>query len=78
MNRNYADAAAELGCSEAWLREHTPKRPLPHLKFGRSNGPVVFTDAHIDQIRAMFEVAPLPAPAVDDFRPLPTRRRIAS
>lgn len=70
MNHTYAEAAAVLGCSEAWLREQTPKRPLPHIKFGAGNGPVVFTDAHIEQIRAMHEVNPN---KVTELRPV--RRR---
>lgn len=71
-NYGYAQAAAELGCSEAWLREHTPKRPLPHLKFGGSNGPVVFTDQHLEQIRRMQEVQP--EPVGGGLRPVQRRK----
>lgn len=71
MNRNYADAAAELGCSEVWLRANTPKVPLPHLKFGGRNATVIFTDEHLCQIRAMFEVGSKST----ELRPLPMRSR---
>lgn len=73
MNHTYAEAATELGCSEAWLREQTPRRPLPHIKFGAGNGPVVFTDEHIAQIRVIFEVGA--QPSITELRPV--RRRSA-
>lgn len=71
-NYSYATAATELGCTESWLREVTPKRPLPHIKFGSGKGPVIFTDAHIAAIRKMFEVQPQTTAA--QLRPV-TRRR---
>lgn len=79
MNRNYAQAAAELGCTESWLRENTPKLPLPHLKFGirGSHGPVVFTDEHLDQIRRMFSVLAPESTTPTALRPVARLRRSA-
>lgn len=63
--RDYAAAAAELGVSEEWLREMTPRVPLPHSKFAvaksgeisqKGRGPVVFYDDDIAEIRKMFAV----------------------
>lgn len=78
---DYAAAAALLGVSEGWLREHTPKDPLPHRKFSenrRGPGPVRFSDAHIAAIRKRFEVLPegYETPT-DASAPLPRRTRRA-
>lgn len=61
---DYATAAAELGVSESWLRDHTPSAPLPHHKFAidsdgkptdRGRGEVVFYAEDIDAIKRMFQ-----------------------
>lgn len=75
MNRDFTAAAKELGCSEAWLRRNVQKSAptrLPHIKFGGGNGPVVFTDEHIEQIRAMHEIAA--RTPVAELRPVARRR----
>lgn len=69
MNRNFEQAAKELGCYETYLRRHT--RDLPHHRFGRT---VVFTDDDITEIRAMFRVAP--AKPSTELRPAPGRRSL--
>lgn len=81
--RDYCLAAAELGVSEEWLKEMTPKVPLPHHKFAvskdgrisdRGRGAVVFYDEDIAAIKQMFAVRPVEASAPAPARPL-TRRR---
>jgi hypothetical protein len=57
----YAEAAKLLGGGIDWLKQHTPKVPLPHYKKSLSRngrGSVTFSDAHIAEIKAMFEVRP--------------------
>jgi hypothetical protein len=49
----WQEAAAELRVSVHWLRSNIDH--LPHLRFGRK---VFFTDAHLDEIRAMHERRP--------------------
>jgi hypothetical protein len=79
----YADAAAELRVKESWLRERIGE--LPHIKYGgvRGKGTVTFTDAHLEQIRAMFEIDPTSTAAAArsvpnafeaDLRPVRSRR----
>lgn len=61
--RDYTAAATELGVGEKWLRENTPRVPLPHHKFSvdktgqpttKGRGEVVFYDEDIDAIKEMF------------------------
>lgn len=66
MNRNFEQAAKELGCYETFLRRHT--KELPHHRFGRT---VVFTDDDITEIRQMFRVAP---GKPTNLAPVPGRR----
>lgn len=75
MNYDYTTAAEALGVSEAWLRDRTPKE-LPHIKYGGRGGRVVFTDEHLDEIRARFErnSSKPAAPTKTPLRPV-TRRR---
>jgi hypothetical protein len=73
IEHNYAEAAELLGVSEDWLRQNTPKK-LPHRKkslSAKGRGAVVFTDAHLDEIRAMWDRRPVAPQAA---KPL-TRRR---
>jgi hypothetical protein len=54
-----AEAAFKLGCKESWLEEMARRRKIPFTKIG---GALHFTDAHIAEIIALFEVRPTPAP----------------
>jgi hypothetical protein len=82
-DHDYTEAAGLLGVTESWLRLHTP-RELPHIKYGgeRGKGPVRFTDAHLDEIRKIFERRPSSGPSapadahpVSDIRPVQSRGR---
>lgn len=53
MNREYAEAAAELNLPVSWLRKHI--KALPHQKFGHY---VRFNDDDIKAISAMHKVTP--------------------
>lgn len=71
---DYPTAAGLLKVSESFLRENISK--LPHYKKSFSmigKGAVTFSDAHIAQIRGMFEHQPDP-----DARLRPSTRRRAS
>jgi hypothetical protein len=73
IEHDYAEAAALLGVSEDWLRHNAPKN-LPHRKKSlkaNGRGRVVFTDAHLEEIRAMWDRRPAEPQAA---KPL-TRRR---
>ncbi len=81
--RDYAQAAAELGVSQAWLEEYTPSIPLPHSKFAvddagkpsrRGRGAVRFYDEDIAAIREMFAVRPTSVQTARAVGPV-TRRR---
>jgi hypothetical protein len=56
------EAAAELAplFTEAWLRGHI--KEIPHIRVGNGRGGRIgFTEAHLEEIVAMFEVRPEPA-----------------
>lgn len=81
---SYAEAAAELGVEESWLRHKI--RQLPHGKLGRR---VYFTDADIERIDELHHhepeygplARPVAVPAVSgahplaDLKPIPSRGR---
>lgn len=80
---SYAEAAAELGVEETWLRRHI--KELPHGKLGRF---VYFTDADLERIDQLAHREPSAGPLAEpvpvprsagahplaSLRPLPSRR----
>lgn len=75
---NIEQAAAELApvFTAGWLRGHIDE--IPHIRAGEGNGKagrIGFTDAHLAQILAKYEVRP-PAPEPEaEFKSIRTRRR---
>ena len=51
-----SEAARALRCSEWWLKEQARRRRIPFLMLG---GSYRFTDSHLAEILATFEVRPV-------------------
>lgn len=68
------DLVKRIGMSVDYWDEQCAKQAIPHLRIGRK---IHFTEQHIDEIIAMYEVRPKTVPTRDQLAAKRSMRRAA-